>query len=668
MAGTRSSITRRRKGRHSLTELSIDIETFSPLSLRDYGLYRYAGSLEFSLQLFGYAFDDEPATVVDIENGEELPLRVMEALYDPDVRKYAFNANFERVCLSNHFRKAGPLPPEQWHCTAVLCREYGLPGSLQDAGAVLGLPQAEQKQKEGKELVKFFSLPMKAFKTRGYRTRNRREDAPGKWELYKDYNRQDVESERAVRRKLPPLNEAEQYLYTVDLRINDRGVKVDVPFAERAIQLGEEDLIKQGKKMTALTGMTSPRSVIQLKRWLAENADGPIESLNRAKLPDLIEQYEGTDVGEALALRGELTKTSIKKYEVMLRIKNDDDRVQGLSVFYGAGRTGRWAGRLLQLQNFPRPSLDETALDEARAAVMDGDTETLENIAGTVSSALSQLTRSALIPEDGHTFVVVDYSAIEARVLAWLAGEEWRLDVFRKHGRIYEASAERMFGRPEGSVTHADPLRRLGKLAELGLGYGGSKGALIGTGALSMGLKEEELMPLVEKWRAANPRICALWRKTQRAIQDALDQAPYSFPISGGCVVNVQNHCLYIKLPSGRYLCYQNPRMNNGELLFDAPPKGGSGWIEQRAFGAKIVENISQAIARDCLARSIVFMEKKDWPVVFHVHDELICEVKDEEAEQALQALLDRIAEPVPWAKGLPLKGDGFLCKHYRKG
>lgn len=644
--------------------LAIDIETYSSVSLLKSGVYAYAESPDFEILLFGYAWDDGPVKVIDLASGQDLPQEFQDALYDPEILKTAFNASFERTCLSAFLGSV--TPPEQWSCTAVMARELGLPGSLEAVGTVLGLPEDKQKLKTGKALIRYFSIPCKPTKTNGQRERNLPRHDPERWALYVDYNRQDVEAERAIRKKLSRFSiaDAEQPLWEVDQHINDRGVGVDVAFAEQAIGMDaiiKERLFEQAKK---LTGLDNPKSTAQLKDWIEETSGVEVESLRKDKIDTLRDDAGNDEVSEMLDIRAGLAKTSTEKYNAMLRTACSDQRIRGLTMFYGASRTGRWAGRLVQMQNLPQNKMPDRDLDTARQLVAAGDLETLELLFDDVSGTLSQLIRTAFVPKPGHRFIVADFSAIEARVIAWLAGEQWRMDVFNSHGKIYEASAEQMFHLPPGSVKKGDPMRQKGKIAELALGYGGSVGALKSMGALNMGLTEPELKPLVNSWRAANRAITRFWWDTDDAAKKTiLTQAPSSLPF--GIRFRKQGPLLRLRLPSGRELSYVKPAVIDEQITYEGTMQASGAWGRIESYGPKLVENIVQAVARDCLAEAIMRLEQNGFPVVFHVHDEAICEVP--EGVSSAKEVGALMSEPIEWAQGLPLRADAYECEYYRK-
>lgn len=645
--------------------LSIDIETYSDIDLMKHGVYVYSESPAFEVQLFGYAFDAGDVTVIDLMTGGEIPAYVIRALTDPGVLKTAYNANFERTCLAAWL--GTELPPEQWQDTMILAAELGLPRSLGDVGIVLGLPEDKQKLKEGKSLVQYFAKPCKPTKTNGGRTRNLPEHAPEKWAAYIEYNRRDVETEREIRRILLKYGHdpRERCLWAIDQDINDRGVLLDRQLAASAADFDDrikEDLRAQAREVT---GLDNPNSVAQVKAWIKEKTGKEVESLEKKVIADVMRQVSGCrEVEQYLTIRRELGKTSTAKYKAMLACACSDDRIRGLTQFYGANRTGRWAGRYVQMQNLPQNKLPDEDLDIARNLVKAGDLETFSLLyepAGT----LSQLIRTAFIPKPGHKFIVSDFSAIEARVLAWLAGETWRIDVFNTHGKIYEASAEQMFHLPAGSVKKGDPMRQKGKIAELALGYGGAAGALRSMGALEMGLEENELKPLVNSWRAANPHITGFWWSTDSAVKRLLKtKVPQKLPHN--MALRKEGPLMRLQLPSGRELSYVRPKLDHEDnITYEGIIQERGGWGKIETYGPKVVENIVQATARDCLAESIRRLEKLGIPIVFHVHDEVICEVPEDSLTAPEIARI--MGMPIEWADGLPLKADAYECRYYRK-
>ena len=641
--------------------LGIDIETFSDVDLIKSGVYAYADSPAFEVLLFAYCFDGGETRVIDLAQGEVLPGEVAEAVFDGSVVKTAFNANFERTCLSKYFGRY--LPPDSWHCSAVQAAVLALPRSLEDVGAVLGLD--ERKMKEGKELIRYFCVPCKPTKANGGRRRNLPCHAPEKWEVFKSYCVRDVDVEKAIRRKLGkfPIPEREMDVYRLDQRINDRGVLVDMGLVRQAVRC--ERLHKEVVTGRAyeLTGLENPNSVAQLKGWLGENGV-EAESLSKKVVAEMIEGADG-EVEELLRLRLLMAKTSVKKYEAMERSVCSDGRVHGLLQFYGANRTGRWAGRLVQVQNLPQNHLPD--LELARRLVREGRFEDVELFYGSTPEVLSELIRTAFVPEEGCRFVVADFSAIEARVLAWLAGETWRLEVFSSHGKIYEASAAAMFHVPVEEVTKGSPLRQKGKIAELGLGYGGAAGALISMGALDMGLSEEELPSLVAVWRRANPHITQFWWDVDKAAVEAVVKRTRTR--AGRIAFEYRSGILFVMLPSGRRLAYVKPRMGVNRFGREGLTYEGilenKKWGRIETYGPKLVENIVQGTARDLLAEAMLRVEKKGYPIVMHCHDEIIAEVP--ERTGSVEEMCEMMAVCPSWAEGLPLRADGYECGFYQK-
>ena len=641
--------------------LGIDIETFSDVDLIKCGVYAYADSPAFEVLLFAYSFDGGETRVIDLAQGEVLPEDVVEAVFDNAVVKTAFNANFERTCLSKYFGRY--LPPDSWHCSAVQAAVLALPRSLEDVGAVLGLD--ERKMKEGKELIRYFCVPCKPTKANGGRRRNLPCHAPEKWEVFKSYCVRDVDVEKAIRRKLGkfPIPAGEMEVYRLDQRINDRGVLVDMGLVRQAVRC--ERLHKEVVTGRAyeLTGLENPNSVAQLKGWLGENGV-EAESLSKKAVAELIEGADG-EVEELLRLRLLMAKTSVKKYEAMERSVCSDGRAHGLLQFYGANRTGRWAGRLVQVQNLPQNHLPD--LELARGLVREGRFEDVELFYGSTPEVLSELIRTAFVPEAGCRFVVADFSAIEARVLAWLAGEKWRLDVFSSHGKIYEASAAAMFHVPVEEVAKGSPLRQKGKIAELGLGYGGAAGALISMGALEMGLSEEELPALVAVWRRANPHITQFWWDVDKAAVEAVVKRVRTR--AGRIGFEYRSGILFVTLPSGRKLAYVKPRMAVNKFGREGLTYEGilenKKWGRIETYGPKLVENIVQGTARDLLAEAMLRVERKGYPIVMHCHDEIIAEVP--EGSGSVEEMCGVMAVQPTWAEGLPLRADGYECPFYQK-
>ena len=783
--------------------MGIDIETYSSAPLPKCGVYCYCDAPDFEILLFSYAFDDEPVQTIDLASSETLPKKVISALEDPNIIKVAYNAQFERVCLSRYLGHW--LDPRQWRCTMVMAAYLTLPGRLADAAVALGT--TEKKMEEGKDLIRYFSVPCKPTKTNGGRTRNLPTDAPDKWAVYRQYNAQDVETERAIRKALEkyPLPEQEWELYALDQQINDRGVRVDKKLVKNAIAVDAVFAQAAYQRAKELTGLKNPGSVNQLKAWLADQ-DMPIESLARKIVQEKAAQTNGI-VAELLNLRLELSKTSVKKYEAMARCVCRDGRVHGLLQFYGANRTGRWAGRLVQVQNLPQNHLPD--LELARDIVKIGDEELLDTLFASVPGTLSELIRTAFIPRDGCRFLVADFSAIEARVLAWLANEEWVLEEFRGKGKIYEATASRMFHIPQESIVKGNPnyeYRQKGKQATLsciaegqlvltdhgliriehvkphhrlwdgenwvshegvvyqgqkevmtydgltatvdhlvwiegqarpvyfGLaaasgarlirteycgqairmgmprsataqeeqndhplgiahrrtarlydirnagphhrftvsgrlvhncGYGGGVGALKAMGAK---MPEEEMQPLVDAWRAANPNIVAFWNALDRAARTVIRRKTSAR--IGKVALYWQDDKMFMRLPSGRNLCYQSPHFTENRFGSDAigyyAPNAAGQMVAQETFGGKLAENATQAIARDILAHALLTLEKSGYPVVFHVHDEAVIEKPI--GQGSLEEACRLMAIAPDWAEDLPLRADGYECAYYRKG
>ncbi len=658
-----------------MKSLSIDIETYSSVDLIKSGVYAYADAPDFEILLFAYAFDDEEVQITDLVQGETLPENVMSALTDEDIIKTAYNANFERTCISRYFNM--DLPVSQWRCSSVQALELGLPSGLANVAEALGLPQ--QKDKRGKALIDYFSKPAKAkisgecngqmsLYKKSNSIRHMPSDAPDKWQIFKDYCKQDVEVERAIKKKLSrfPIRDSEQRLWEHDQRINDRGVRVDIPFVEKAIEYNNIYSKICYDEAQQLTGLENPKSVPQLKKWLEAETGETIDSLDKDKIKELMSSDIPLKVKRVLFLRSMLAKTSVSKYEAMKRSVCSDGRIRGLLQFYGANRTGRWAGRIVQVQNLPQNHLRD--LEYARECVKSGDFDDFEMLFGNVPGTLSELIRTALVPSEGRRFIVSDFSAIEARVLSYLADEKWRLEVFRTHGKIYEASAAQMFHVPVESIHKGDPLRQKGKIAELALGYGGSVGAMVNMGALKMGLDEDELQPIVDRWRGSNTAITAFWKTVENAAFDAINGKPSK--IKHGISFVKESGILFVGLPSGRRIAYVKPQI--GTNKFDRPAitymgmnQTSNKWERLETWGGKLTENIVQAFARDCLAESIIRLEQRGFEVNFHVHDEVILDVP--EGVSSAEEVSAIMCEPVAWADGLPLNADGYECNFYMK-
>ena len=641
--------------------LGIDIETYSEIDLPKCGVYAYAEHPSFEILLFAYAFDDEETQVVDLKCGERLPPRVLDALTDPAITKTAFNAAFERTCIGRCLGKR--LDAAQWQCTAVQSAMLALPLSLEGVGEVLGIER--KKLKEGGDLVRYFSLPCKPTKANGQRTRNLPEHAPEKWQRFKEYCVRDVDAEREIRAKLQgyPIPAKEQELYRLDQEINDRGIMVDPVLVARAIECDEQYREKTTKRAYELTGLANPNSPAQLKEWL-EGQGTEVDTLDKKAVRALLPGAEG-DVLEVLRLRLLMAKTSVKKYEAIRRSVCADGRVHGLLQFYGANRTGRWAGRLVQIQNLPQNHIPDLAL--ARDLVKAGRYADIEALYESTPNVLSELIRTAFVPRPGCRFIVADFSAIEARVIAWLAGEQWRLEVFEGGGDIYCASASKMFHVPVEKHGQNSHLRQKGKIAELALGYGGAVGALTAMGALDMGLAEEELPPLVRQWREANPHIIRLWAQVENAAMTAVrEKARVRL---GRLTFHCRSGMLFITLPSGRKLCYVKPRIQTNRFGGDGLTYEGVGegkkWTRIETFGGKLTENIVQATARDLLAEAMLRLRDAGFEIVMHVHDEAVLEVPI--GHSGVDEVCALMAEAPTWADGLPLRADGYECRFYQK-
>ena len=641
--------------------LSIDIETYSDVDLTKCGVYAYSDSPNFEILLFAYAFDEEPTQIVDLACGEQLPERVLAALEDPAVTKAAFNAQFERTCISKYLGRK--LSPEGWQCTAVQSAMLALPLSLDNVGEVLNIQR--KKLKEGTDLVRFFSIPCKPTKANGGRTRNRPEDAPEKWERFKTYCIRDVDAEREIRQKLWkfPIPESEMELYRMDQEINDRGILVDQQLVENAVLCDNQYRQMVTARAYELTGLSNPNSPAQIKGWLAEHGV-EAEKLDKKTVKGLISETDG-EVLEVLKLRLLMAKTSVKKYEAIERSVCSDGRVHGLLQFYGANRTGRWAGRLVQVQNPPQNHIPD--LELARTLVKEQRFEDLDLLYDSTPEVLSELIRTAFVPKPGCRFIVADFSAIEARVLAWFAGEQWRLDTFAEGGDIYCASASKMFGVPVVKHGVNGHLRQKGKIAELALGYGGAVGALTSMGALDMGIQEEELQPLVSQWRNSNPHITKFWWEVDAAAVKAVKER--TEVVLGNLCFTYRSGILFVTLPSGRKLSYIKPRMTQNRFGRESLSYEGVGeskkWMRIETYGPKLVENIVQATARDLLAQAMLRLRNEGFEIVMHIHDEAVLEVPDGVSD--VDEICRIMSEAPDWAAGLPLRADGYACAFYKK-
>ena len=659
-----------------MKNLSIDIESFSDVDLSKSGVYKYSESPNFDILIFGYAMDGGEVQVVDLASGEEIPPEVIAALVDDTVNKWAFNSQFERVCLSVWLRRNYPqvfcsysiesdtvrgyLDPSAWRCSMVWSAYMGLPLSLEGVGAVLGLE--DQKLKEGKDLIRYFCMPCKSTKANGGRTRNLPEHDRERYDRFLNYNRRDVVVEMAIQKKLAktPVPDFVWDEYHLDQEINDRGITLDMTFVKQAIAIDQVSREKLTIQMQELTNLDNPNSVQQMKNWLVDNGL-ETDTLGKKAVVEMLKTAPD-HLGEVLSLRQQLAKSSVKKYQAMHHTVCEDGRVRGTFQFYGANRTGRWAGRLIQLQNLPQNHMPD--LEQARALVRSGNEDALSMLYHSVPEVLSELIRTAFIPRDGMKFIVADFSAIEARVLSWLAGESWRMDVFADNGDIYCATAGKMFHCNVVKHGENSELRQKGKIAELGLGFGGSVGALKAMGALESGMGEDELQPLVDAWRQANPNIVRFWWAVDRAVKECIKQKTPTE--THGIYFSYQSGFLFITLPSGRKLAYVKPRIGEnrfgGESVTYEGVGGTKKWERIESYGPKFVENIVQGIARDILAEAMTRL--RCCLIVAHVHDEIIIEA---DMRMSLSVICEQMAKTPIWAKGLLLHAEGYECSFYKK-
>lgn len=659
-----------------LQYISIDLETFSDVDLQKCGVYKYVQSPNFEILLFGYSVDGGEVEVVDLACGEQIPMEIIEALTDDTVTKWAFNAAFERVCLSSYLRRNYPqyfqsysinedtvgdyLDPTSWKCSCVWSAYMGLPLSLAGAGAVLGLE--EQKLKEGKDLIRYFCVPCKPTKVNGGRTRNLPEHDTEKWTIFKFYNKRDVEVEMSIQEKMKkyPVPDFVWEEYHLDQEINDRGIALDMAVVENAIAFDEKSKTELAEKMQELTNLDNPNSVMQMKQWLADNGL-EMESLGKKAVAQAVKTAPA-ELAEVLVLRQQLSKSSVKKYQAMQNAVCVDSRARGMFRFYGANRSGRWAGRMIQLQNLPQNHMLD--LEQARGLVESGNYDAMELLYDDIPDTLSQLIRTAFVPRTGYKFVVADFSAIEARVLSFLAGEQWRMEVFANNGDIYCASASAMFGVPVEKHGVNGHLRQKGKQAELACGYGGSVGALKAMGALEMGLAEEELQPLVDFWRAANPNIVRFWWDVDRCVKYTVKNRVSTE--THGIRFIYQSGMLFIQLPSGRRLAYVKPRMGENRFGGEAVTYEGVGgtkkWERIESYGTKFVENIVQAVSRDILAYAMRTLSHCF--ICGHIHDELIIECSE---GVSIDEVCEQMGRTPPWIPGLLLRADGYECSFYQK-
>lgn len=662
-----------------MIHLSIDLETYSDVNLKKAGLYRYVQSPAFEILLFAYSFDGAPTQVIDMAQGEKIPLEVIHALTDPQCLKHAYNAAFEWYCLSKYM--GAQLPPSQWRDTMLHGLYAGYTAGLDATGRALGIPEDKQKLTTGKALIRYFCVPCKPTKANGGRTRNYPHHDLEKWALFKTYNGQDVVAEMEIERRLSvfPVPDFVQKQWETDLLINARGVAVDMDFCEGALELGETIRAQLTDEAVQLSGLQNPNSVKQLARWLSAETGDDITSLRKETIKELLGRDNADHVQRMLEIRQELGKTSTKKYDAIEAAVCDDGRVRGLLQFYGANRTGRWAGRLVQVQNLPRTYTEP--LEFARELVKGRKLDALRTVYGSPNDTLSQLIRTAFVAAPGNVLIDADFSAIEARVISWLADEEWRLEVFRTHGKIYEASASQMFGVPLERIKKGNPeysLRQRGKVAELALGYQGGVPAMrqMDTGKLLADLPDEEIKDIVDKWRNTNPKIRNLWYSFNdaaiRVIQNGGSLRVRCCTFARECDCIRGTTCMTVSLPSGRKLYYVEPSV--GENRWGGPSITYMGvndknkWGRIETYGGKLVENVVQAIARDCLAQAIEHLEAAGLPVVFHIHDEVVI---DTAAFDTNDAMLDKVVKimstPIPWAEGLPLGADGWVGAFFKK-
>ena len=661
--------------------LNIDLETFSSVDIKKAGMYKYVQSPDFEILLFGYSLDGAPVEVIDLTHGIGIPDVIRRLLFDPACTKHAFNAAFEWYCLSKYYNTPDPCAwAPQWRDTQLHGLYCGYTAGLGATGAALGLPEDKRKLATGKALIKLFCTPTTPTARNGGRTRTLPHHEPEKWELFKEYNRQDVVTEQEIQRRLSPFPVPDfvQRQWETDLRINARGVAVDLDLIHGALECSDAITDVLTQEAVQLTGLDNPNSVPQLSGWLTKETGSTVTDLRKETVKTMLEGEIPSDTARrALEIRQELSKTSVKKYTAMTEAMCEDGRVRGMLQFYGANRSGRWAGRLVQVQNLPRTYLHGDMLDLARELVKGRKLDHLQLIYGSVPDTLSQLIRTALVPAPGHQFVDADFSAIEARVIAWLAGEDWVLDVFRSHGKIYEATAANMFGVPIEKIVKGNPeydLRQKGKVATLALGYNGAAPALINMGALKMGIPEEDLPDIVRRWREANKRIVALRYAVENAAIGVVQTGRPAgvrgllFALEGDHATD--QYFLTITLPCGRKLYYARPSLGTNQwgkpsLQYWGMNQTTKKWMPIETYGGKLTENIVQAIARDCLAENIERLEAAGFPVVFHVHDEVIIDIEKEKAD--LDTVYSIMSQPIDWAPGLPLSADGWCGGYYTK-
>lgn len=662
--------------------MHIDLETYSSVDLAECGVYKYAESEDFEILLFGYAFDDEEVNVLEHLTPETMEnIGIFKALMDPRITKVAHNAAFERTCLSAYFKRLPQsiqqqyqnpedepldfLPPEQWKDTMIMAAELGYPNSLAQLGDALGLPEDKKKLATGKRLIQYFCKPCKPTISNHGRTRNTDKDAPDKWATFVDYNRQDVVTERFIFDELNsicPVLDQEWQNWHVDQRINDRGIGIDADLVRKILHEHEVLTAQLQKEAQDLTQLANPNSLAQLKGWIERQEGHAIGSLNKTAVTELLKQDITPETRRALEIRQELGKTSVKKYDSFNRSAGKDNRVRGCFQFYG-GRTGRFAGRLIQPQNFPRNTFDD--FDGARRLVKEEEWTIVQLLYGSLNDVFSTLIRTAIVPKEGYTFVVADYSAIEARVTAWLTRETWRQEAFKEGKDIYCASASQMFGVPVVKHGQNGHLRQKGKIAELALGYGGGVNALKAMGGEAMGLTEEEMSDIVQKWRKASPHIKAFWSKLDEAVRYAIQGIPVK--MDRNMAVYKNGDVLFIRLPNGRSIAYIKPVIMNDEISYMGLNQTTRQWTRITTWGGKLTENVVQSIARDCLCDTLATLEAENFRPVMHVHDEVICEVPKDEADARLARLTEIMGTPPAWAPDIVLTADGFQSEYYKK-
>lgn len=645
------------------TILYIDVETYSDVDIMESGAYKYVESPEFRILIIGYAINDNPVKIIDLARGDEMPVEFLELLTDPNCLKVAHNAVFERLCFK---RYKICVPAEQWYCTSVKAAYCGLPLSLDGVSKALDIQ--DKKLSSGKILIRYFSCPCKPTIINGGRTRNLPEHALDKWAMYKEYNKYDVLAEREIYKRLEHIviPESERVLYALDQKINDKGIMVDLDLAKSAVIVNEEYEQSLTERAKTLTGLDNPNSTTQLGQWIGRQTGVKPESFSKGNMENLFDTYSDNEkVIEMLKIRQSLSKTSVKKYYAMLNCAMKDHRIRGSFQFYGANRTGRWAGRLIQLQNLSKNHIND--LDTARNAIKLKDSGIVEMMYGDVTDILSQLVRTAFIAPDGHLFAVADYSAIEARVISWLANEEWRMDVFNGDGKIYESTGSKMFNVPIDQIKKGSELRQKSKISELALGYGGAIGALKQMGGEKMGLAEEEMGQLVRKWRGVNPKIVRLWSDLEQAAKTAIMHSTRITCTPRNLVFDYDGEFLSLLLPSGRKLYYYKPIIENNRIKYKGVNQETKQFCYVDTYGGKLTENAVQAIARDLLGNSMLNLDAKGYTPVAHIHDEVIVEVEKDKAQTCYNEITQIMAIAPEWAKELPLRADGYLTPYYLK-